>query len=40
MNSKKFMQIALDQAHIARNKNEGWDIWGNELDNDIDIKWK
>lgn len=22
MNSKKFMQIALDQAHIARNKNE------------------
>ena len=25
---------------FARNKNDGWDIWGNELINDVEIGWK
>ena len=40
---KRIEQMFPTQKKIelfARNKNEGWDVWGNELDNDIDIRWK
>ena len=40
---KRIEQMFPTQKKIelfARSKSEGWDVWGNEIQNDIEIQWR
>ena len=33
-----YKAVELMKSHIARTKTPGWDVWGNEVESDIELQ--